>query len=125
MINKAFLEGNLTFDCVKREHAKNGAFITFTVANEVYGGKNEDGTAAKHVNFVDCVMFGNRAAALANLLKQGTRVVVEGNLRYSSWEKDGVKKSKIELRVDDISLPNGKKASESELSSLQDEDIPF
>ena len=125
MSNKSFVEGNLTYDCVKREHAKNGTFITFTIANEIYGGKKEDGSDIKHVNYIDCVMFGKRAAALAVLLKQGTRVVVEGNLRYSSWEKDGVKKSKIELRVDDISFMNGKKTSEPEPSALEDEEFDF
>ena len=124
MINKAYVEGNLTFDSIRREHAKSGVFTTFTIANEEYIGKNDDGTDIKHVNFIDCVLFGNRAEAMYKLLTKGTRVVVEGKLRWSQWEKDGVKKSKIELRVEDISLMT-KKKSESVQASLADEDIDF
>ena len=124
MINKAYVEGNLTFDSIRREHAKSGVFTTFTIANEEYIGKNDDGTDIKHVNFIDCVLFGNRAEAMYKLLTKGTRVIVEGKLRWSQWEKDGVKKSKIELRVEDISLMT-KKKPENAQASLADEDIDF
>ena len=55
-----------------------------------------------YANFVDCVLFGNRADFLSRTLRKGTKVVVEGKLRYSSWERDGQRRSKLEVVVDDL-----------------------
>ena len=115
MINCVFIEGNLVYDPVLRTTAKGDKILSFPLANEV-GVKNPDGSWGKHVNYIDVVMFGNRAEALSQLLKQGTRVVVKGVLNYSSWEKDGVKKSKHELRADDLSFLTRKETEECELS---------
>ena len=53
-------------------------------------------------NFVDCTMFGNRARSLHQYLSKGTKVAIEGKLRWSQWERDGQKRSKIEVIVDEI-----------------------
>jgi single-strand DNA-binding protein len=55
-----------------------------------------------YANFVDCVLFGNRADFLSRTLHKGIKVVVEGKLRYSSWERDGQRRSKLEVVVDDL-----------------------
>ncbi|MEE1209895.1 MAG: single-stranded DNA-binding protein, partial [Parafannyhessea umbonata] len=53
-------------------------------------------------NFIDCTMFGARADALSRILAKGTKVAIEGKLRWSSWERDGQKRSKIEVIVDEV-----------------------
>lgn len=57
-------------------------------------------------NFADCVMFGTRAQSLANYLRKGSRVAIDGKLRWSSWEArdGGGKRSKLEILVDEIVL---------------------
>ena len=55
-----------------------------------------------YANFVDCVLFGKRADWLSRDLHKGKKVFLEGKLRYSKWERDGQKRSKIEVIVDDI-----------------------
>ena len=55
-------------------------------------------------NFADAVMFGNRAQTLANYLHKGSRTAIEGKLRWSSWERDGQKRSKLEILVDEMVL---------------------
>lgn len=35
-------------------------------------------------------------------LSKGSKVSIEGKLRYSSWEKEGQRRSKLEVIVDDI-----------------------
>ena len=52
---------------------------------------------------MDCVVFGNRADALSRLLSKGSKVAIEGKLRYSSWEtQDGQRRSKLEVVVDEV-----------------------
>ena len=53
-------------------------------------------------NFVDCTMFGTRAEAVSRFTARGNKVAIEGKLRYSSWERDGQRRSKLEVIVDEI-----------------------
>lgn len=47
-------------------------------------------------------MFGNRARSLHQYLSKGTKVAIEGKLRWSQWERDGQKRSKLEVIVDEL-----------------------
>ena len=53
-------------------------------------------------NFIDCTMFGARAESLSRYLSKGTKVSIEGKLRWSQWEREGQKRSKIEVIVDEL-----------------------
>ena len=53
-------------------------------------------------NFIDCTMFGARAQSISRFLSKGSKVAIEGKLRWSQWERDGQKRSKIEVIVDEI-----------------------
>ena len=59
---------------------------------------------------------------------------IEGKLRWSQWERDGQKRSKIEVIVDELEFMSGRGGSPScppspavaEASqAVYDEDIPF
>lgn len=66
--------------------------------------KNKDtGEWENYVNWIDCVMFGTRAESVSRYLRKGSKVAIEGKLRWSQWEdKQGGKRSKIEVVVDDL-----------------------
>ena len=72
-------------------------------------------------NFIDCTIFGSRAEGVAKYLAKGTKVAVEGKLRWSSWEKDGNKRSKIEVIVDELEF-----MSKTEAPTVDPvDDLPF
>ena len=50
------------------------------------------------------VVFGRRAEALSKILTKGMPVFVEGSLRSSSYEKDGVNRHKIEVVAKELLL---------------------
>ena len=61
-------------------------------------------------NYIDCTMFGTRAQSISQYLSKGSKVAIEGKLRWSQWERDGQKRSKIEVVVDErefLSSRNG------------------
>ena len=100
-INRVVISGNLTRDGEIRATAGGTTVLTFGVAvND--RRRNASGEWEDVPNFVDCVMFGTRADALARFLTKGTKVALEGKLRYSSWERDGQRRSKLEVIVDDL-----------------------
>lgn len=103
-INHVVMSGNLTMDSELRRTAGGTAVLGFGVAVNDRRKNQQTGEWEDYPNFVDCTMFGTRAEKLAGMLTKGTKVCVLGKLRYMSWEKDGRKRSKIEVIVDDIEL---------------------
>lgn len=57
-------------------------------------------------NYIDVIIFGNRAEAMSRILTKGMHIAVQGKLRWSSWEdkNGGGRRSKIELMADEIDL---------------------
>jgi single-strand DNA-binding protein len=107
-INKVLLTGNLTRDPELRATQGGMQILNFGIAaNDVT--KDAQGQWGQRPNFIDCVMFGNRAEAVSRYIQKGSKVAIEGKLRYSSWEQqDGQKRSKLEVVVDSIEFMSGK-----------------
>lgn len=139
-INRVIIEGNLTRDVEMRAAASGLAVANFTVAvNEKR--KNAEGEYVDAPVFVKCSLFGTRAEKLSKYLMKGTKVTIDGKLRYSQWVKDDEKRSMLSVIVDQLEFSGGKreesrsmddaprtpaKASPLPLpTSLYDEDIPF
>lgn len=104
-INRVVISGNLTRDPEWRGQQQNALALGVAVNDE---RKNQQtGGWEEYPNFIDCVVFGNRARAIERFLSKGTKVTIEGKLRYSSWEaQDGTKRSKVEVVVDEIEFSN-------------------
>ena len=64
----------------------------------------QTGAGEDHANFIDYTMFGKRAETLSRILRKGQLVCLDGRLRSHSWERDGVRRSKVEVVVGDVEL---------------------
>ena len=147
-INRVVITGNLTRDPEVRTTASGTSIMSMGVAVNDRRKNNQTGEWEDYANFIDCTMFGTRAANVAQYLNKGTKVAIEGKLRWSQWERDGQKRSKIEVMVDDLefmsSRNNGGQGGQSSYASpepaaysapamptvdasasVYDEDIPF
>ena len=101
-INRVVVSGNLTRDPEIRSSQSGTNILTFGMAVNDRRRNPQTQEWEDYANFVDCVLFGNRADYMSRALRKGTKVIVEGKLRYSSWERDGQRRSKLEVVVDDI-----------------------
>lgn len=100
-INRVVITGNLTRDAELRTTSNGTAVMSMGVAvND--RRRNSQGEWEDYANFVDCTMFGTRAERISQYLKKGLKVAIEGKLRWSQWERDGQKRSKLEVLVDDL-----------------------
>ena len=134
-INRAIVSGHLTREPELRSTAGGMPVLGFGVAVNDRRKNQQTGEWEDYPNFIDCTMFGNRAESLSRYLSKGTKVAIEGKLHWSQWERDGQKRSKIEVIVDDIELmqkrQEGYQAVASAVpvvdasSAVYDEDIPF
>ena len=82
-------------------------------------------------------MFGKRAESVSDYLEKGSKVAVEGKLRWSQWERDGKKRSKLEVVVEEIELMARRQRTQDDHQRIADEqeryaedavyddDIPF
>lgn len=109
-INKVIITGNLTRDIDMKVTQGGMAIGTLGVAVNDRRKNSQTGQWEDVANFVDCTLFGRRAEALAQYLVKGTKVAIEGKLRWQSWEdrSSGQKRSKLDVVVDDIELLGGK-----------------
>lgn len=101
-VNKCFISGNLTRDPELRQTQGGTQILTFGVAVNDRRRNPQTKEWEDVPNFIDCVVFGSRAEPLTKFLSKGTKVTIEGKLRWSQWERDGNKRSKIEVIVDEI-----------------------
>ena len=147
-INRVNISGNLTRDPELRATAGGTQVLSFGVAVNDRRRNPQSGEWEDYPNFVDCKMFGSRAEKLSQYLTKGSKVAIEGKLRYSSWEKDGQRRSKLEVIVEEIefmsrrdgagdaaprdsypatpaSAPAGYAAQQPVYPDVYDEDIPF
>ena len=128
-INRVTISGNLTRDPELRQTASGMPVIGFGVAVNDRRKNQQTGEWEDYPNFVDCTMFGNRAESINQYLHKGSKVAIDGKLRWSSWEKDGQKRSKLEVIIDEIELMSKTSESEpvpdAEEEEYENEDIVF
>ena len=96
------ISGNLTRAAELRCSQSDTAVLRFSVAVNDRRKNPQTGEWEDCPNFVDCTMFGARAEKLHQFLAKGTKVAVDGKLRYSSWEGEGGRRSKLEVIVDEL-----------------------
>ena len=105
-MNHVTLSGNLTRQPELKTTTGGTSIMSFGLAVNDRRKNGRTGQWEDVAHFVDCVMFGKRADSMSRILQKGSRVYVDGKLSYSSWEaKDGSKRSKIEVVVNDLELP--------------------
>lgn len=106
-INSVSLSGNLGRDAEYRTFQNGGGMASFSICvNE--RRKNQAGEYEDRPNWFRCSLFGPRAEKLAPHLTKGTRLAVSGRLRASEYEKDGEKRTSIEVVVDDLEFMSSK-----------------
>ena len=101
-INRVTLSGNIGRDPELKSTQSGTSILNFSLAvNErIKKGDNwED-----YTNWVDVVIFGRRADSLGKILAKGMKITLDGHLRYNSWERDGQKRSKLEVIADDVDI---------------------
>ena len=112
-INRVVISGNLTRDPELRSTASGMAILGFGVAVNDRRKNNQTGEWEDYPNFIDCSMFGNRAEAVSGYLNKGSKVSIEGKLRWSQWEREGQKRSKIEVIVDELEFMSSRNSDSS------------
>ncbi len=125
-INRVEISGNLGRDPELRATSSGTQVCSFSVC--VNTRQKVNGEWKDKANWVDVIFFGNRAESISKYLAKGSHVTVAGRLSQNVWEKDGQKRSKLEVIGEDIDFQDGKRteqAAQEPSADVYDDDIPF
>ena len=109
-MNRVFLSGNLTRDPEVRYSQTGMAFARMGIAVQRRVSKNKEANRdGKDVDFFNIVAFDKTAEFCGRYLTKGSRILVEGYLQTSSYEKDGVKRTSIDIMVNNIEFGSNRR----------------
>lgn len=137
-VNKVILVGNLGADPELKYTASGTAVAKVRVATtEKFTDKS--GAKKERTEWHRVTFWGKLAEIVAQYLKKGRQVYVEGSLRSDTWEQDGQKRYSYEIVATNMTMlgaPSG--AAEStegtvpagvvaspDMGGMDDADIPF
>lgn len=147
-VNKVILLGRLGRDPETRYASEGGTPICHLAVATSRRYKDRDGNRGEETEWHNVVLFGKTAEIAQRYLQKGSEVYVEGRLRTSSYEKDGVKRYSTEIigesmqlgaRPTDVSAKPAQKPAATTTASqyaaasgraapvqdVQDDDVPF
>lgn len=113
-VNVVVLIGRLTRDPELKSTNNGKYFCRFSLASnrQIYNRDTQE--SRDEVGFFDCVAWGKSAEILHKYVQKGRRICVEGSLRWSSWEHEGKKLSKVEINVEGFQFLDSKPEGQSE-----------
>jgi len=138
MLSKTLIIGNvgnkeLTFT------KSNMAILNLSVATTKKWNDKETGNLKEETSWHKIKVFGKMAQNCDKFLNKGSKVYIEGELKYGSYEKDGIKHYTTEIIANTVQFLDGKKKDaetqgnpfEDQINQLAKEtnfssdDIPF
>jgi single-strand DNA-binding protein len=135
--NKVILIGNLTRDVELKYLPKGTAVCNLSLAvNRRW--KNEAGEEKEDVYFAECKAFGKQAETLAQYVRKGNPLMIEGRLTREEWDdkKTGDKRSTTRIMIETFqflkersegaaSAPRQESAPAAPKPDLDADDLPF
>ena len=103
MFNKVVLVGNLTRD-IELRYASNGNAIgnTAIAATRKF---NVNGEKREETCFIDVTFFGKMAEVANQYLSKGSKLLVEGRLKFDQWtDNNGQNRSKHSIVVENMEM---------------------
>ncbi len=107
MFNKVVLVGNLTRD-IELRYAQSGSAVANT-AIATSRKFTQNGERKEEVCFIDITFFGRSAEVANQYLRRGSKILVEGRLKFDQWvAQDGSKRSKHTVIVETMQMLDSK-----------------
>jgi single-strand DNA-binding protein len=129
-LNRWYGIGRLTADPALT-YTQGGASVTkFSIASsQTY---TKDGAKKETTSFFNCVAWAKTGEIIAQYVKKGHRIAIEGRLQQRSWDgSDGNKRTAVEIVVDNFNFIERaeKGATDAAAAKVQDafggDDTPF
>ena len=112
-MNKIIILGTLVRDCELKYTQSGTAVGSFGIAyNEKV--KDQSGQYTDKAHFFDVTAWGKTAENVQKFFQKGSRILINGQLQFSQWEKDGQKRSKVDIRMHSFDFIDRKSGNPSQ-----------
>lgn len=105
-MNKAILCGRLTRDVEMKQSQSGTAYARVGIAVTRPFKKDE-------TDFFNVIAFGKTAEFLGKYFEKGSRILIEGRIQTSSYEKDGEKRNYFDIVAEQIEFADSKPKNSS------------
>ena len=124
-VNKIFLLGNVGKEPETRAFANGDGVTSFSVATSDSWKDKASGELKSQTEWHNVVCYRKLSEIASRIVKQGSKVFVEGKLKTRKWEKDGVTHYKTEIEASQLLVLDKKTGEVAQSASDVDVDIPF
>ncbi len=115
--NRVVLVGNVGKDPELRYTASGVPVATFSLAtSEMW--KDKDGQQRERTDWHSIVAWSKLAEIIQEIVKKGSRILVEGKIQSRFYEKNGEKRSVMEIVADNVLILDGRKSSDDALHAV-------
>lgn len=120
--NRVIMMGNLTRDPEYKQLTSGQSVCRLSIASNRQFKNRQTGTMVQEVCFVDVDVWGPQADSSSKYLSKGSGVLIEGRLKFDTWEdNDGQKRSKHSVTADRVTfLPASQAVSTDEVMATAD-----
>ena len=125
-MNIVILKGRLTKDVSLLFGQSGTPYTSFTVAVNRYS-KDKDLT-----DFILCTAFKKTAEFISEYFRKGQEILIKGNVKVDSYEKDGNKITRQYIIVENVEFVGSKKENENSIKDNSeatinnvDDEFPF
>lgn len=134
-MNKVILHGRMTADAELKSTSNGVEYCNFSIAVDRYQGKDKERTT----DFIPCKAWRQTAAFINKYFGKGKEILVEGEIHFDKYEKDGENRTFAHVSVNgvefcgsksecnnssDVPSPDPLQSVKDRLDALTDDDTP-
>lgn len=111
-MNKIIILGNLGKDPEIRTLSSGQKVASFSVAT-VEKWKDKDGNKKEATDWHNVEAWGAITDVIEKYLKKGSKVYIEGKMKYQEYEKDGQKRTIAKIQMEKLEMLDGKPTTQT------------
>ncbi len=121
-MNKVIIMGNLGQDPDTRYMPSGTALTQISVATNRSWKDKATGETKDETSWHRCVAYGKQAETIQEHFTKGRKILIEGRLKYGSYEKDGVTRYTTDIVIDRFEFVEKKSGDRPPHAANRDQD---
>lgn len=122
-MNRIILIGRVGQDPAIKKFDNGGQVAQFSLATSSKW-KNKEGERQERTEWHNIVISGKLSEVAEKYISKGMQLMIEGEVRYRDYEKDGVKRYFTEIFANSMEMLGSKEKSENSSQSTPQSTIP-
>lgn len=122
--NRIIIVGNLTRDPEYRQLTSGQGICRLALASNRQYKNKQTGSLVQEVCYVDVDVWGAQAESCRQYLQKGKAALIEGRLKFDTWEQDGQKRSKHIVVADRVVFLSSSSVSDVESDQVEEKIEP-